>query len=344
MHRTKQPTPSGISEETVARLYPEARARGIVVPQTLSRLDWPLAIARLKPLTNLETKFRWERMRWAIWRARQAGIPLDSLNGEIDPLLITHSFCNPSRVLDGISQHTVDFGLTAKDLSEMVTWTVLLKVFNDWPAFEMLLRLAGGTFVVTDLDAEYLWRELNQARDRGELARPGDRLTWWAVKGTRRCFFSAVQALKDGIADRIADCSDLYAVADLLRACPGIGDFHASQITIDLAYSDFLKGRLEDFIWAGPGACQGVGLWFEPRSWSWAAVNDALRLLTIHQEACYMLVNKEPALRLQGRLAFMQDVQNHACETQKYFLRPDNLRVYRGSGSRQDPPLLPRWW
>jgi DNA polymerase-1 len=342
--RRTNPKPSGVSREAITALYAEARARGIPLTAEPSKLDWPPEIAKLGPLTNLEEKFRWEKGGWAIWQARQQGIPLGSLNGAVNPIQLQYCFCYPSRVLDSISQLTVNFAHQAKDLQQMLEWTLMLKVFNDPAPFNMLYDIVGGMPTAANLDAEYCWQKLTEAQDRGDLARLWRPAYLVGGEGHKTLFTSAVQIIKDGIADQLVACTDLYQCVDLLRAYPGVGPFHASQMTIDLSYSDFLKGKLEDFVWAGPGACKGVGLWFQPHAWSWAAVNHTLRLLTQHQEYCYQLVNGEPAPRLQGRLAFAQDVQNHACETQKYLLRSDTLRLYRGDGGRQNPPLLPRWW
>jgi DNA polymerase I-like protein with 3'-5' exonuclease and polymerase domains len=341
----RAPDPSGISARAVLAMYADAQARGVPLEARPSQLDWPREIARLGPLTNLEEKFRWERMRWKMWEARQAGIPLDSLDGEVDPLLRRFVFCHPNRILDAVSQLTVGFAREAKDLQEAMEQILLLKVFNDPEPYRILCQIVGRRPTAADLDPERHWRRLTEARDRGELTRLWRPAYLAGGKGHKALFCSVGQIIKDRIADKIAACANLYEVTDLLQAYPCVADFHASQWAIDLSYTTFLRGKLEDFIWVGPGACKGISLWFQPRAWSWAAVNDTLRLLTAHQEYCYPLVNGgEPAPRLQGRLAFKQDVQNHACETQKYLLRPDSLRVYRGSGGKQPPPLLPRWW
>jgi hypothetical protein len=342
--RQQEPDPAGISLKAVNALYDDAHARGVSLEIVPSSLEWPAEIAELRPLTNLEAKFRWERGGWAIWQARQRGIPPNSLNGAVDPLQVACRFCYPSRVLDAISQHVVRIARAAGDLRELVPQVLLLKAFNEWPAYQKLCELIGGAPNADNLgQPERLWKELNKAKASGELSRLW-RPAYLVGKGHKALFDSVVRMIREGVADRIAACKDLYAVTDLLRSFPSVGDFHASQWAIDLSYSTFLSGKLEDFTWAGPGACAGVALWFEPRSWSWSSVNNVLRLLTKHQEACYQLVNGEPAPRLAGRLAFAMDTQNNACETQKFLLRPANLRIYRGDGGKQDPPLLPKWW
>ena len=310
---------------------------------TASRLDWLSEIARFGPTVGLERKYKWVGQRHAIWEYRQWGVPPAEWNGNIDPYLLANSFCNVWRVLDGISRRTVTIARNAKSFDEQLAQVLMLKTFNEWETYEALCEILGGTPTTDNLDADSLWDELHKARKAGRIKRLWRPAYTTGGKGLETIFRSAVAVVKEGGAEKLLKCNSLYEVVAALRSYPGLGPFHATQFTLDLAYGSFLRGNLDDFCIPGIGAAKGVALAFAPRAWTGAEVADVIRLLTRHQETCYRLVTGEKAPRLQGRLLFEMDEQSTLCETQKFLLRSAQ-QAYTGSGGRQHPPPLPVWW
>ena len=219
----------------------------------------------------------------------------------------------------------------------------MLKTFNEWPTYEALCEILGGTPTANNLDADRCWDELHKARKAGRIKRLWRPAYTTGGKGLETIFRSTVAIIKEGGAEELLGCSDLYAATAALKSHPGLGPFHATQFTLDLSYGSFLRGSLDDFCIPGIGAAKGVALAFAPRAWTGAEVADVIRLLTRHQESWYVLVTGEKAPRLQGRRLFPMDMQSAFCETQKLLLRSAQ-QAYTGSGGRQDPPLLPVWW
>jgi DNA polymerase-1 len=331
----------GLSQRAVEKLHDAAREAGNEI--TLSRLEWPSAIAAFRPTLGLERKYQWKRQRHAIWEYRQRGVPRPEWKGDIDPYLLANSFCNVWRVLDGISQRTVTIARNAKSFDEQLPQVLMLKTFNEWPTYEVICEIIGAIPTADNLDADSLWAGLLKARQIGRLKRLWRPSYTTGGKGLETIFRSSVAVIKEGGAEKLLKCNSLYEVVAALRSYPGLGPFHATQFTLDLAYGSFLRGNLEDFCISGIGAAKGVALAFAPRAWSGAEVADVIRLLHAHQEACYALVTGEKAPRLQGRGLFPMDVQSAFCETQKLLLRSAQ-QAYTGSGGKQDPPLLPVWW
>jgi alpha-glutamyl/putrescinyl thymine pyrophosphorylase clade 1 len=331
----------GLSQRAVEKLHEAAKEAGN--ERTPSRLDWPSAIAALRPTVGLERKYQWMRQRHAIWEYRQRGVPRPEWNGGIDPYLLANSFCNVWRVLDSISRRCVAIARNAKSFDEQLAQVLMLKTFNEWPTYEVLCEILGGPPTADNLDGDRIWNELQQARKAGRLKRLWRPAYTTGGKGLETIFRSAVAVIKEGAAEKLLQCGNLSQVVDTLRAYPGLGPFHATQFALDLAYGPFLRGSLDGFCIPGIGAAKGVALAFAPRSWSGAEVADAIRLLHAHQETCYAMATGEPAPRLQGRLLFEMDEQSAFCETQKLLLRSAQ-QAYTGSGGKQDTPLLPVWW
>jgi len=237
----------------------------------------------------------------------------------------------------------VTIARNAKSFDEQLAQVLMLKTFNEWETYEALCEILGGTPTTDNLDADSLWDELHKARKAGRIKRLWRPAYTTGGKGLETIFRSAVAVIKEGGAEKLLKCNSLYEVVAALRSYPGLGPFHATQFTLDLAYGSFLRGNLDDFCIPGIGAAKGVALAFAPRAWSGAEVADVIRLLTRHQETCYRLVTGEKAPRLQGRLLFEMDEQSTLCETQKFLLRSAQ-QAYTGSGGRQYPPPLPVWW
>jgi hypothetical protein len=332
----------GLSQRAVEKLHGAAKEAGNEM--TPSRLDWPSAIAALGPTAVLERKYEWERQRHAIWEYRQRGVPRPEWNGGIDSYLLANSFCNVWRVLDSISQRCVTIGRNAKSFDEQLAQVLMLKSFNEWPTYQALCEILGGTPTADNLDADWCWDELHKARKAGGIRRLWRPAYTTGGKGLETLFRSAVAVIKEGGAEKLLKCGSLYEVAAVLRSYPGLGAFHAAQFTLDLAYGSFLQGSLNDFCVPGIGAAKGVALAFAPQAWSGAEVAEVIRLLTRHQETCYCLVTGgEEAPRLRGRLLFEMDEQSAFCEMQKLLLRSAQ-QAYTGSGGKQNTPLLPVWW
>ena len=144
----------------------------------------------------------------------------------------------------------------------------MLKTFNEWPTYEALCEILGGTPTANNLDADRCWDELHKARKAGRIKRLWRPAYTTGGKGLETIFRSATAIIKEGGAEELLECSDLYAVAAALKFHPGLGPFHATQFTLDLSYGSFLRGSLDDFCIPGIGAAKGVALAFAPRAWT----------------------------------------------------------------------------
>jgi hypothetical protein len=122
-----------------------------------------------------------------------------------------------------------------------------------------------------------------------------------------------------------------------------VGGFFAGQWTVDLGYGPHLgPDPLSGYCLAGPGGCEGLSLCFKARTWSYQEINAAFLTLHAHQRECFELVVGKSPPRLYGRLAFPMDIQNFACEMQKFLQR--TAKEYHGGAGKQEPPFKPPWW
>lgn len=124
-----------------------------------------------------------------------------------------------------------------------------------------------------------------------------------------------LRMLDAGITDEIAAAGSLEGVYRWLRAWPGIGDFLAYQMAVDLNYSTVIDYDEDDFVVPGPGAIDGVA-----KAWPDASPRDAARLIHITKDE-----QDEQLARLGldftglfGRPLKLIDCQNLYCELSKY--------------------------
>ena len=101
----------------------------------------------------------------------------------------------------------------------------------------------------------------------------------------------------------------------LLRCYPGIGDFLAFQLIIDINYSTLINFDEMEFVVPGPGARDGIRKCFGPAADGIEA--DVIRWMADHQREQFdRLALTFSGLR--GRPLQLIDCQNLFCEVDKY--------------------------
>jgi hypothetical protein len=102
---------------------------------------------------------------------------------------------------------------------------------------------------------------------------------------------------------------------ELLKALPGLGDFLAYQILIDINYSTVLNFSESEFVVPGPGARGGISKCF----YDTAGLNESeiIKLVTDRQEIEFNRLGLS-FKDLWGRRLQLIDCQNLFCEVDKY--------------------------
>lgn len=301
-----------------------------------------------------ESFWRFATERHAIYERRLAGLPAPWTD---DPVLGEYRFTNAFRASDRVSQYLIrdviysDAGAPAE---EVVFRVVLFRLFNKIDTWELLAGEVGPP-LLGSFDPLAASQLLARARSEGRRIyssayiippRPG----WPAPKHAGHLRL-AVDLVEDGLAQRIESTADLGELFRLLRAVPGLGDFLAYQLAVDLCYSSVVEHDENEFVVAGPGALDGLSKVFPGMDRGQAA--EVIRALTEDQERWFEHFGLEFS-GLFGRRLHLIDVQNLFCEISKYARvahpevagmagRTRIKQIFRPLGALPEPFFPPKW-
>ena len=262
---------------------------------------------------------------WRFAAARQA-MYLHRLDGRTppwteDPILRQHRFTNVYRAADRVSQfliREVIYGENSPDDPEDVVFRILLfKLFNKIDTW-MALEDAVGEIRWASFDFKRYGAALDAAATRGPVYSaayviPPPRLGEASKRLNHLRLLELM--LADGLPVFVSKTSSLERVYTQLRSYPSIGRFLAFQFTIDLNYSDVMEAAEDEFVVAGPGACDGIRKCFGPAAGGIEA--DLIRYMADTQESHFARLDlRFPGLF--GRRLQLIDCQNLFCEVDKY--------------------------
>ena len=295
--------------------------------------------------------------------ARRQDVYLKRLAGEPppwtdDPIIGAWRFTNVYRASDRVSQYLIREVIYGGDSDphETVFRILLFKWFNRIDTWEFMTQRLGP-LRLDSFNPAVAERTLTEARVSGRRIYsaayivppvPGEP----APKHAGHLALT-MRMLDAGITDAIIAAGSLEGVYRWLRAWPGVGDFLAYQMAIDLNYSAVIDYDEDEFVMPGPGAVDGVA-----KAWLEASPRDAARLIQItkdEQDEQFARVGV-PFAGLFGRPLKLIDCQNLYCELSKYarVAHPDAVgpsgrtrikQVYRAV--RHEPlarPFFPPKW
>lgn len=224
------------------------------------------------------------------------------------------------------------------------------------PSTYTLLEKRLGPLTWASYDQAAYSAVLSHALDRGESIYTGAFQKVAPKFGTDVSFVNHLILLEammgDDLLQKVQDAGYMADAFDALYAYPGMGDFSAFQLLLNLSYSPLLDFGEMDFVVAGVGARAGLQKCFSPASAVVGGREEGLiRWMTRTQEAQFRRVGVKAA-RLAGeseRAMTLVDVEHTLCEVHKY------ARALRGgyaTRSRFVParspltrlPTLPRAW
>jgi hypothetical protein len=121
--------------------------------------------------------------------------------------------------------------------------------------------------------------------------------------------------MRDDLPSFVAGAEKLESVYTRLRSYPSLGRFLAFQFAIDLNYSPVMDASEDEFVVAGPGACDGIRKCFGRSAHGIEA--DVIRYMVDTQESHFARLGISfPGLF--GRRLRLIDCQNLFCEVDKY--------------------------
>jgi hypothetical protein len=121
--------------------------------------------------------------------------------------------------------------------------------------------------------------------------------------------------IKDETHERLMSAKSMQQAFEILKQFPGLGDFLAYQLLIDINYSSILNFSESEFVVPGPGAKGGISKCFQDTGG--LSNVKIIKLMTDRQE--YEFDRLElPFKSLWGRPLQLIDCQNIFCEVDKY--------------------------
>jgi hypothetical protein len=269
------------------------------------------------PVFDAYWKFAAERQRVFFSRIRRSPPPWTD-----DLILQTYKFTNSYRASDRVSQFLIKeviYGQPSHPADQFFR-ILLFKTFNKIETWELLERELG-ILNVEDFSIERYDTVLSSALSRGERIYSGAYImasgrSYFGFERKHQNHLRLLDMLnRDGVFERVADCSSMSRVFDLLAGYPTFGSFLAYQYAIDINYSELVDFSENDFVMPGPGAVDGISKCFSSRgglteadmiSYCVDIQGDEFERLGIEFDS------------LWGRPLHLIDCQNLFCEISKY--------------------------
>jgi hypothetical protein len=269
------------------------------------------------PSPVFESYWRFASERQAIYERRLLG---HSPPWTDDSIISAYRFTNTYRAADRVSQYLIREVIYGGDSSpdQVVFRIFLFRFFNKIETWK-LLQDTFGIPTLGDFDPERAGDLFEAARAEGRSVYsnayiippvPGQPAPKHA--GHLRL---AVELAEGGLPFRIGTTSNLEDLFLLIREVPGLGDFLAYQLAIDLCYSEVVSHDEDEFVVAGPGAVDGLSKVFPDMDLRQAAA--VIRRLAEEQEEWFEYFHL-PFAGLFGRRLHLIDIQNLFCEISKY--------------------------
>jgi hypothetical protein len=276
-----------------------------------------VADRRLRPTQVFDTYWRFAAARHEVYQARLRG---DAAPWTADPILATYRFTNCYRAADRVSQYLIKEVIYrgSQDADEVLFRILLFKFFNRISTWELLLSAFGeltwATFRLDRYD-----QLLIKALSRGEPIYSAAYIIPSPNLGAPRKHTNHLvlleHMLRDGLHCKLEASASMAETFDALRGYPGLGDFLAYQLLIDINYSAVIDFDEMDFVVPGPGAKDGLHKCFGPGVEGIEA--DLIRYASDTQEEHLARLGLRFS-GLNGRRLQLIDCQNLFCEVDKY--------------------------
>ena len=265
----------------------------------------------------------------SFWRfaAERQAVFFRKLEGEPPPwtedtIIARHKFTNAYRASDRVSQYLIRHVIYQGDQApeEVFFRIILFKIFNRIETWELLnAELGPITFEGFSYDRydRILMRTKSTKTPIYSAAyiMPSGKSAFGHQEKHRNHLRLLEILMRDRVAYRVADASNMKEAFEVLRSYPTIGDFLAYQYVTDLNYSELCDFSEMEFVVAGPGARDGLRKCFSDLGGLTEA--DMIRLVTERQEIEFE--QRGLAFRsLWGRPLQLIDCQNLFCEVSKY--------------------------
>lgn len=240
-----------------------------------------------------------------------------------DPIIAKFKFTNVYRSTDRVSQYLIK-NVIYNDLlpqtpDEVLFRIFLFKLFNKIETWELLTKHLG---VLTW--QEYDFKKYDKILDR--TISSGQRIYSAAYimpsvisMGYERKHANHLKliekVMKEETCDQLMSVRRMQDAFEIIKALPGLGDFLAYQMLIDINYSQVINFSESEFVVPGPGAKGGISKCFSDLG----GLNlvEIIKFMTDRQEQEFERLGLD-FKTIGGRPLQLIDCQNIFCEVDKY--------------------------
>lgn len=241
-----------------------------------------------------------------------------------DPIISKYKFTNAYRASDRVSQYLIknviyDHSLPSTP-KEVLFRILLFKLFNKIETWE-LLKSRFGCIVYEDFNFKHYDDVLAKA-----LAEKKTIYSAAYIMPSCKSFFGYIRKhsnhlrlieyiLENNTTERLMETKKMQQAFEIIKSFPGLGDFLAYQLLIDINYSPILDFSESEFVVPGPGAKGGISKCFSDTAG--LSNVEIIKLMTDRQEEEFERLELS-FQTLWGRRLQLIDCQNLFCEVDKY--------------------------
>ncbi|KAJ7597646.1 hypothetical protein C8J56DRAFT_771415 [Mycena floridula] len=334
---------------------------------------------KLKPTVLFDALFYWISERKNIYDRRLAGLPQSyvvifqpgkSINNALsrewtaDENLKHHRFTNCYRVLDRttnfIIKEVIEKG--SQNELEIVFRVVLFNLFTKIETWE-LLEEKLGTLTWAAYDQDKYYAVLKQAaREKkaictGSFQKPPPKFFY----GDARDYLAQLEAIMGGpVLHELKSARFLNEIFLYLKSHPGLGDFGAFQLLLNLSYTNVFNFSGNDFVVSGLGCNSGIEKMFERKGLGKARKAEEnmyagiIRYLCETQSIHFQRLGLDvPGLGPDNLPLDLADIEHSICEVDKFARlaypglpssKKQLKRTFIPSDKPLPPPAIPRAW
>jgi hypothetical protein len=241
-----------------------------------------------------------------------------------DPIISKYKFTNAYRASDRVSQYLIKNVIYNDDLpstpKEVLFRILLFKLFNKIETWE-LLQSNFGNLVYEDFSFkhydEVLTKTLAEKKTIYSAAyiMPSCKSYFGHIRKHSNHLKLIKHILDNDTTDRLMETKKMQQAFEIIKSFPGLGDFLAYQLLIDINYSNILDFSESEFVVPGPGAKGGISKCFKDTAG--LSNVEIIKLMTDRQEKEFERLGL-CFKTLWGRRLQLIDCQNLFCEVDKY--------------------------
>lgn len=241
-----------------------------------------------------------------------------------DSIINTYRFTNAYRAADRVSQYLIRNVIYNQQFPESpkeVLFRILLfKLFNKIDTWELICyHIPQPTF--EDYNFKKYNEILNDAFSAGETIysaayiMPSAKSAFGYTRKHSNHLKLIELMLNSNVTEKLSDAKNMQSAFEIIKSFPGLGNFLAYQLLIDINYSTIINFSESEFVMPGPGALGGISKCFTHK----AGLNEKeiIKLVTDRQELEFERLGLS-FKSLWGRKLQLIDCQNLFCEVDKY--------------------------